>query len=132
MTRTGDKAVITCHSTAQRWHIVCQGSVWYGKVDNCTSSKQLLLTVFSNMSYLLFITHLNIVWLGDVVVKALRVRIPATPPSGNDSAQVVHTHTHARARARTHIHVVLLSRDYNCDSTAIRLRYDYDTTTTKN
>ena len=40
MTRTGDKAVITCRSTAQTWHIVCQGSVWYGKVDNCTTSNQ--------------------------------------------------------------------------------------------
>jgi len=48
MTRTGDKAVITCRSTAQTWHIVCQGSVWYGKVDNCTTSKQPL-----NFFYLL-------------------------------------------------------------------------------
>jgi len=40
MTRSGDKAVISCRATAQTWHIVCQGSVWYGKVDNCTTSKQ--------------------------------------------------------------------------------------------
>jgi len=39
MTRTGDKAVITCRWTAQTWHIVCQGSVWYGQVDNCTASE---------------------------------------------------------------------------------------------
>jgi hypothetical protein len=36
MRRTGDKALITCNSTTQAWHIVCQGSQWYGKVDNCT------------------------------------------------------------------------------------------------
>ena len=46
MTRTGDKAVITCPSTAQIWHIVCQGSVWLGKVDNCTTSNRAFHTVF--------------------------------------------------------------------------------------
>jgi len=41
MTRTGVNAVITCRSTAQTWHIICQGSTWYGQVDNCTTSNHI-------------------------------------------------------------------------------------------
>jgi len=58
MTRTGDKAVITCRLTAQKWHIVCQGSVWYGKVDNCTTSKHLLTPLvkyITSLTVLLFV-----------------------------------------------------------------------------
>lgn len=36
MRRSGDKAAISCNATSQSWHIICQGSQWLGKVDNCT------------------------------------------------------------------------------------------------
>ena len=39
MRRSGEKAMIQCNATSQTWHIVCQGSQWYGKVDNCTSGE---------------------------------------------------------------------------------------------
>lgn len=35
--RSIDTAVISCNYTTQAWHIVCQGSAWFGKVDNCTA-----------------------------------------------------------------------------------------------
>lgn len=39
MKRAGEKAIISCNYTSQTWHIVCQGSGWYGNVDNCTTCK---------------------------------------------------------------------------------------------
>ncbi|KAI0209181.1 hypothetical protein LSAT2_006151 [Lamellibrachia satsuma] len=36
MSRTLDKAVVTCNDTEERWHIVCHGNKWIGKLGSCS------------------------------------------------------------------------------------------------
>ncbi|KAK2191031.1 hypothetical protein NP493_62g04007 [Ridgeia piscesae] len=36
MSRTLDKAVVTCNETEERWHIVCHGKQWIGELGSCS------------------------------------------------------------------------------------------------
>ena len=37
--RQGDRAVITCASNNEQWHLLCSDSEWHGDVGDCSEGK---------------------------------------------------------------------------------------------